>query len=230
MANIYELTSRELEGIIAYVRENDTTVLQTDAIAKFLNLGSALGKKLRDDVVRSSRRAETAEGRLQRIREKEQESFKNEDIPGTGLDSLTVAIALLYQLQSLKAPALTKRKLNYIFYRMYAEWLAGHDQRLVTEHPVATPWGPYFWRVENQVKSVTIRVTYEDWKNFAFDHPSIAGFIKTYAAKHCNDNEKDMKEFLMSSKPYRSRKPKKDGKWNAELDDHEIREWKQSLK
>lgn len=230
MANFYELTPRELEGIIAYVRDNDTSVLQSDAIGKFMNLSSVLGKKLRDDAIRNARRAETAESRLQKIREKDLETFKNEEIPGTGIDSLPVAIALLYQLQVMKASGLTKKKLNYILYRMYAEWLAGHDERLVTEHPVATPWGPFFWRVENQIKSTTLRVSYDDWKNFAFDHPAIAGFIKTYAGKHGNDNEKDMKEFLMSSKPYRNSKPKKGGKWNAELSDHEIREWKLSLK
>lgn len=231
MASIYELTPHELEGLISFVRDGDDTVLETAAIEKFYNLNQMLGKKLADRIRKEKKRADHIQQRLDRYVSRENAAVERGDFPTLDLDSLEVAEALLYQLQQLKTYRLSRNKLVYILYGMYAAWLAGKKQRLFLEHPVATAWGPQFWRVYNKITNVTLRVPYGSWENITAKSTAVAGLIKTYAQKYYDISEKDLQNLFIKSEPYKNAVASKNGgKWNKEISDTDIYVWKTSKK
>lgn len=231
MAHMYELTPKELQDIIAYVRDDDTQVLDTGAVERFTNLASALSRKLLEDTRHLSKANGTMRRRLDRYEAREQAAIDSEGFPSLDFDSLDIASALLYQLQQLKTYRLTPEKLNLILYGMYASWLAGKRQRLFLEHPQATPWGPRFWRVFKRISDVNLRVPYELWQNLTEKDTAVAGFIKRYAEKYYDTKEKDLLDFFKKSKPYKNATADKNGgKWNKEIPDSEIFAWKTEKK
>ncbi len=231
MAHIYELSARELDMIIGFVRDGDTAVLETGAIGKLYNLAAATGKRLTEETLRRQSRIFTLERSLDRYRRKEAQAAAEGVFESMDFDSLEIASALLYQLQRFQAAKLTKTKIVYILYEMYASWLASKRKRLFNEHPVATEWGPQLWRVYSKIGSPAARVPYSSWENITGQSPAVAKFIENSAAKYAGAREKEMRETYVNSEPYRlCTADKNGGKWNKEIPDSEIYVWKKNQK
>lgn len=231
MAHIYELSAKELESIIAFVRDDDMGVLATGAIERLYNLCSATGRKLAETSKRSIAKANTLEHRLENYRAKSRMALEQGEYSCTDLDSIEIALAVLYQLQQLKTYRLTRTKFNGILYLMYASWLYANGQRLCIEHPRVNEWGPTFWRASNHLSNLTLRVEYKDWENITQKNPAVANFIKTQTQRYYDMKEKDIIDVIKKSAPYKSGVPKRaDDKWTKDFDDREIFAWKESQK
>lgn len=225
-----DLTQEEINQLIAYIREDKKDVLRTNIPSKLISLFMSFQDKMAKELRDSENRAFMLERKLDRFKEKEQEDIAQGNFAETDRDSYEVALCLLYCLQQVKTYKLTKSKLLYILYLAYASWLAGHKERLFAEHPVATEFGPQFWRVYKRL-NINTNVPYDVWKNMCEKNPGIARFLDNVAHKYYDYSEKMLREPIMKSEPYRHALPEKNhGKWNKEITDSEIFVWRNETK
>lgn len=229
MPRFYDMTSQELEDILKFVNEEDASFPDAETSTKFQNLFFAYQKKALGRLNEAEKKAERLEKRLQRFIQKEEEAAVNGSFECIDIDSMTIAKGLLYKLKTFNTYGLTKYKVIYIMYLMYASWLASHRQRLFIEHPVATEWGPHLWRV---AKNLDIQKdgTADDWKALAKESPAVAAFTEESAKKRCLLSSDELQRHLKQTAPYKNALPGRNaGKWNKEISDADIYTWKKSL-
>lgn len=227
MAHRYEISMEELQSIIAYV-EDDTKVLPSEtAVSKLFALSAALTRKLVEDASSLRKKNFTMEKKLYSYQAKENLDALNGDFKDSEIDSAEVANALLYCLQKYNTyQPLTKTKVVYILYEMYASWLASKKERLFAEHPSCSKWGPQFWRVYKRL-DMHQDIPYEQFEKLAQQSPAIAAFCKNAAAKYYDWKEKDLQTIFTKSRPYKNAMPDKNGgKWGKEISDADIYVWK----
>lgn len=225
MTQSNELTAEDLQEILAFIKYGKTDVLQTRAIDKLYILASATGEKMREYNQTLQKKMLTMECKLQKYQLKEtrlpEGTFKDSD-----LDSVDVAMGLIYCLQQKSTYRLTKTKVTMILYGMYCSWLGSKKERLFIEHPVATSWGPQFWRVYKRLDNLDKRLPDSVYKTLAEKNPGIAVFCRNTANKYYDWKESTLKEHFLNSEPYIHALPKKNEKWNKEISDAEIYAWK----
>ncbi len=227
MAARNELTGEQLKSLLSFLEGGDTTALSNGAVDRLYWLVAAVGHKLADIHEEDKKRIFSLERRLDRYKSKEQAAVEQGLFADTGLDSLDVALALLYCLQRLKTYKLTKNKLIYILCEMYASWLGSKKERLFVEHPVCTQWGPQLWRVYKRIDRVGALVPYEYYEKLASQNAAVAAFCKNAAQKYYDWKESDLKELFARSEPYRNALPAHNGgKWNKEISDSDLYLWK----
>lgn len=229
MAHLYDITNEELQQIIAFVEDGDEKVMTGGAINKFYALSAALGRKLIETNQTAAKKNFLLERKIDSYRKKEETAVQEGIFEESGLDSVDVALALLYCLQQVKTYQLSQNKLVYILYEMYASWLASKKQRLFVEHPCAHPDGPRFWRVFNRIQNVKSPIPVECYSKIANLSPAIAAFTKRAATKYYDYKESDLKTLFKKSRPYINAMPdKNNGKWSKEITDSDIFVWKSS--
>lgn len=227
MTHIHDISQEDLARIIAFVEDGNDEALSTGAISKFYALSAALGRRLSEYGQSAAKKNFLLERKLERYQRKEKAEIAEGVFSETGLDSVDVALALLYSLQQLKTYQLTKSMLICILYSMYASWLGSKKERLFAEHPVATEWGPQFWRVYKRIVSVKSRVPDECYTNLARQNPAVAAFARNAARKYYDWKESDLRNLLLKSDPYKiSTKEHNSGKWGKEIPDSAIYVWK----
>ena len=226
---MYNITSAQLEELIRFASD-DRQPASTEALTALNALYSAVQRNTLRHLEGARKRNAMLTEKLSKLTERKEEAFEAGEFEETGTDSVDVARALLYQLQQLSTYKLDKYKLNAILYEMYASWLHSHKQWLFLEHPVATPFGPRFWRVYNHVEP-SVSVPYQTWKAFAEGNPPVAAFCKRAAEKYYDVTESSLTRMFMSSKAYKNAtKEHNNGKWNKEIEDKDIFTWKKELK
>ena len=223
------LTPEQLKVLTAFV-EDDKAPFDPEAVAALNYLHSCVQRNVTKRLASVTKRNEVLSERLERYRRTENSRIETGEFAESGLDSADVAQALLFHLQQLKTYKLTKGKVISILYEMYASWLYSKKERLFEEHPVATEYGPQFWRVFKRL-NIYSTVPYADYKALASANPAVAAFTKAAAEKYYDYKESDLSGPVMKSLPYRNAsKEHNDGKWNKELDDREIYAWKADQK
>lgn len=225
MSRFYDLSNEELQEILRFVNEEGAAMPSPDTVSRFQNIAFAFQGKCIKQVGALRQDNERLRRRLDRYTRTEQQAIEAGEFAEAGLDSVVVARALLYCLQQMKAYKLTKTKLVLIVYGMYASWLASKKTRLFVEHPVATEWGPQFWRVYKRVDTRE-RMTSDDWKALTELSPAVAAFTKNSAIKYADYSEEDIRKLYLKSQPYKKAKAEQnDGKWNKEINDTDIYLW-----
>lgn len=223
------LTNAQLEELLAFA-DDDRKPVSLEAVEALYNLHTTVQKNLLRHLAGERKRNVLLREKLERQKERTQEKIEAGEFVETGLDSIKVAIALLYQLQQLRTYKLNKYKIQEILYEMYASWLESKNERLFIEHPVATEYGPRFWRVFKKVET-SVPVPYDIWAGFAEQNPGIAKFCKNAANKYYDYAEGTLNRMFMASKPYKNAdKNNNAGKWNKEISDAEIYAWKKATK
>lgn len=226
---MYTLTQQQLEELIRFASD-DREPASIEAIEALNGLHAAVQRNTLRHLEGARKRNAMLTERLEKYKERKQEALEAGEFKETDIDSADVATALLYQLQQYPTYKLNKYKLNAILYEMYASWLYSHQERLFLEHPVATEFGPRFWRVYSRVDT-NIRVPYSTWKIFAEKHPDLAAFIKNTAKKYFDYAESTLNRLFTSSKAYKNaHKDNNGGKWNKEITDADIYAWKKAQK
>lgn len=222
---MYNLTPEQVDEIVRFANDEKQLPAQ-DTLETFNNLYAAVQRNTVRHLEGARKRNAMLTERLDSLREKREEKIASGEFGETGLDSIDVATGLLYQLQQLKTYKLNKYKLQAILYEMYASWLYSKKERLFLEHPVATEFGPRFWRVFKRLETTT-DVSYAAWKAFAEKSPAAAAFCKNAANKYYDYTEGTLNRAYMATKAYKNAdKDHNGGKWNKEIEDTDIYNWK----
>lgn len=223
------LSPEDLAALTAFAQD-DRAKIDPEQIERLNALHRAVERNALKNLTGLRKRNAMLNEKIERLRDKEKLKISVENFAETGLDSYEVALGLLYQLQQLKTYRLTKNKFISILYEMYASWLHSKQERLFLEHPVASPYGPQFWRVSERIK-LAVPVQYKDWKALCEKNPGVAAFCKKAAEKYYDYAEGDLNRPLLKSEPYRNAdKDHNGGKWNKEIADKEIYAWKDAQK
>lgn len=223
------LTQEELTALQAFAR-GESKDIDPDVVKKLSILHAEVELNLLKSYSGTRKRNAMLTERVERYRDKDRVRVAEGNFDETGLDSFEVAQGLLYQLQQLKTYRLTKSKVISILYEMYASWLHSKKERLFLENPVATEYGPQFWRVFKRLDT-RAAVPYQVWKDLCEKKPGVAKFCQNAAEKYYDYKESDLQTPVLKSFPYRNAtKENNGGKWGKPLSDAEIYAWKESLK
>lgn len=226
------ITHEQLDALIRYA-EDERSFPGVEAI-EALNL-------LHETVQRSSlrllggqiRKNAILSERLDKYKEREQRRVDTGEFPGTGLTSVEVARALLYQLQKNAAQRISVGKIILLLYKMYATWLYSARERLFGEYPTANSFGAQFNDVYAHFKNKDLyeRVPYAEWRALCDKNYSVAGVIESYAAKYAAIPYKDIQDSILKSTPWlNASRENNDGKWGKIISDQDIYNWKKKLK
>ncbi len=226
------ITHEQLDALIRYA-EDERSFPGVEAI-EALNL-------LHETVQRSSlrllggqiRKNAVLSERLDKYKEREQRRVDTGEFPGTGLTSVEVARALLYQLQKNAAQRISVGKIILLLYKMYATWLYSARERLFGEYPTANSFGAQFNDVYAHFKNKDLyeRVPYAEWRALCDKNYSVAGVIESYAAKSAAIPYKDIQDSILKSTPWlNASRENNGGKWGKIISDQDIYNWKKNLK
>lgn len=230
MCNKFTLTPEELENIINYVNGETEGIPSFNSIGNFQALYFSLQRKLASDYQDMQKKCFKMECRLERIDRHENRQIEEGVFQETGLDSLEVADALLYHLQHLKTYKFTKGKFMSILFHMYASWLGSKKERLFSEHPTATEWGPQFWRVYKRLNLHT-EISYDAVKSLQEKRADVANYVKNAANKYYDCRENELSSVQLKCEPYKNALPHTNGgKWNKEISDSDIFLWQNNPK
>lgn len=219
------LTAEELERLILFA-EDERQPVDTELVTKLNELHATVQRNALKHLTGAVKRNKMLNEQIEKYRARRHTQLMQNEFAETGLDSLEVAKALLYNLQQLKAYKLNNAKVVQILYEMYASWLGSKGERLFTEHPVATSYGPQFWRVWKRLSSDTTE-TYDSVKAVAEKNPGVAAFIKNAANKYYDYGENELNNLFKKTAPYKNASPERHGgKWNVEISDADIYAWK----
>lgn len=227
MCHKFTLTPDEINKIIDFVNdESGKTPMPTyDTIGNFQALYFSLQRKLAKEYESMQKKCFRMERRLERIDAHEEKKTNEGVFQESGLDSLEVADVLLYHLQQLKTYKFTKSKFMSILFHMYASWLGSKKERMFLEHPVATEWGPQFWRVYKRL-NLGLDVPFESVKALQEKRADIAVYIRNAANKYYDCKEKELSDVHIKCRPYLNAQPHTNGgKWNKEISDSDIFLW-----
>ena len=222
---LYEMTPDELQSVLGWLNDEEGHKSPPEAAAKLINISTRLQKKLLDDALRSGREAAGYRRRLERIASKNEAAAAAGDFKDLGFDSVDVARCLLHCLQEM-GMFCSRNKLIHLVYVAYASWLASKGERICIEHPVATEWGPNYWRVYKHIASPAAIVPYDAFKTIAERNSGLAVFLRNVARKYGDYRDGDLERYVCG-KPYKNALPEhNDGKWNKVIADADIYEWK----
>ena len=226
---MYNLTAEQLNELVCFANDDRMTI-PTESLEALNSLYAAVQRNTLRHLTGIRKRNQMLTERIARYQERKEEAIQAGEFRESGRDSLDVATALLYQLQQLKTYKLNKFKLIAILYEMYASWLYSKKERLFIEHPVATEFGPRFWRVYNRIPINEI-ITLQTWNIFAQNNPDVAAYCINAAKKYYDYTEGTLTRMYMSSKAYKNAsKENNNGKWNKEIADNDIYNWKATQK
>ncbi len=219
------LTPEGLETLIR-IAEDDKIPVDTGLVAALEELHSAVIRRLARSLDSMTAKAEALSEKTERYKALLKGNPAEGVYTETGLDSADVADALLYQLQALRTYKLSRAKVIHILYEMYASWLASKGERLFIEHPVATEYGPMFWRVYKRLDTRK-QISRDRWESLCAANPGVAAFCRNAARKYYDYADGDLNKVFLKSRPYKNAsKEKNGGKWNKEINDNEIYAWK----
>lgn len=218
---------QELAALVLFA-DDDKQPFDIDAVRRLNALQAAVERNVLRHLEGARKRNAMLQEKIDSIREKDRVRIKTEGYPETlpVLDSFEVAQGLLYQLQQLKTYKLSRTKVILILYEMYCTWLGKNKERLFDEHPVATEYGPQFWGVFKRLNTGA-PVPYSQWKSLCERNSGVAAFCKNAAAKYYDKNNSTLEETFKKSAPYKNASKENNfGKWNKEISDKNIFEWK----
>lgn len=226
--NKFNISNEDIKSILDYVNDDTKQVPMPsyDTVGNFQALYFSLQRRLAKDYEEMQKRCFKAERRLERI-DKHQDRQTAEGIfAESGLDSLEVADVLLYYLQQLKTYKFTKGKFMSILFHMYASWLGSKKERLFAEQPVATEWGPQFWRVYKRL-DLQRSIPYDVVVALQEKRSDIAVYVRNAANKYYDIREKELSDIHLKCTPYKNALPHtNEGKWNKQISDSDIFLWK----
>lgn len=226
------LTPQQLQSLIRFA-EDEHAHPDLEAVEALNVLNAAVQHRVAKMLGGQLKRNATLTERLDRYREREQRRIDTGELPGTGLTSLEVANALLYQLQKNGSQKISVGKTILILYRIYASWLYSAKERLFDEHPTTTSYGPQFTDAYLALKKRNLyeRVPYEAWASLREKNYSVAGVIQNYATKYGPVPYEEIQEKLLKSLPYlNASKENNNGKWGKIISDADIYAWKKSTR
>lgn len=231
MAHYNEITHQELDLLLNIVRDDNPDFFNAELMNRFFAMNETIHKKLVLSNIRSIKKAQALEKKLESFKAAAEREIPQEGFSESGMTSTEVGTMLLFHLQKLQTYKLSRTKLVLILYEMYASWLYSKEQRLVDETPLATDYGPTFRKVMKTFENVYARVPFKTYSELSDKNPAIARFCENAARKYYDWSTEDIKKKLTQNKAYTNADAKHNkGNWYNKISDHDIFEWRKSLK
>lgn len=220
------VSTQDFEQIKDYLEGAEITISR-EQVANFFSMADELRSRMLKNLGTAKNEVSRLNRRLERYADQENKKIEEGNFDELGLDSVDIARALLYVMKSRKV-YISHRKLQYALFIVYANWLATHRQKICIESPKAQEWGPWFWRVANNVKEKNVTLS-TDFDNLMKINPGLGCLVKYVGEKYSDMNEDDIAKYLKKSEPYvKADASRNNGKWGAVLDDTLIYRWKAS--
>lgn len=227
---LIEFTPQQIESLNDFLSGGNLSALTDGSLKYFFTVSDALKNKLLSSCADREKVISRQENTIQRLRNKKEKEFLEGNFVELGWDSLDLAYYLLYCLQQLKTYRLSKTKVVYLLFEAYSSWLASKGEKICIECPVATPEGPWFWRVSNRININEIR-PFSDVEKVKNVNPGLAKFLGNVARKYYDYSDSQLKAYFCKQSFYKEAKPEKNnGKWNKILSDTQIYSWKKNEK
>lgn len=224
----YRLTAEQMTALQSYLDGSERTAETDDAIKALTHLSDAVRSENERRYLDSRRQVRELKRKVERLSRQLSSSAENASFQDLAFDSLDLANVIIFYLQRKGTPGSTfgKTRVIYLLYEAYSSWLGQHMERLCIEHPVATEYGPWFWRVSSKI-DVKTRRTAADISKVAELNAGIVKFIENVVDKYDGYQDVRLKEFFCNAKPYRDSLPEHNGgKWNKVISDAEIYFWR----
>ena len=228
---MYNFSPEDFQKIQAFANDESNEVLSTDLPQKFINLAAAFSSRLYRSYNNEKRRAAGAERTISRLRTRLDGRTSSGQFVELDFDSLDLALCIIYLIKERDA-CYSRAKVQYILFEAYARWLADHEERLTSEHPVAQEWGPHFWHISKKCGHVQPVTSVDDFRRVANRNPGVAEFLRNVVNKYADWSDEELKKTFIQSVPYQNARAKKDSmdpgenKWGREIKDSDIYSWK----
>lgn len=225
---MYEITPEALRSILGYLNDKNSPKPEDESLKLWFNLSHALEARLIADFRDARAELATKRRALDRVQRRKERIVEEEEFSELGVDIFDICQALRYCLAE-KHVSLSRMKIMYILYDVYAAWLSSHSQRICLDHPVMTQYGPIFGRAYKRLKGNPPDARKEDLDALKGRSPGLAVLVERAAAKYYDQDETVMRNWLLKSRPCRNAKPQLTGeKWGRELSDKDIYHWKKN--
>lgn len=222
----YRLTAEQMTALQSYLDGNERTAEVDNAIKALTHLSDAVRSENERRYLDSRRQIRELNRKVDRLSRQLSSSAQNATFQDLALDSLDLANVIVFYLQRKGESLFGKTRVIYLLYEAYSSWLGEHMERLCIEHPVATEFGPWFWRVSTKI-DVKSRKTQADISKIAESNAGLVKFIENVVNKYDGYSDTRLKEFFCNAKPYRDSLPEHNGgKWNKVISDAEIYFWR----
>lgn len=241
----YEFTEQDRLKILRLINEGDTSVVDDDCINRFFAMYAAVSKAAVAEARARNREITRLSAKLRRHEATEERLCLEGEFQGRGLDSVTVARALLYCIQQYSAynpgVKISMQKLQILLYDVYANYLAVYRTRLTVEGPKSSGYedkatgrivelGPCFWRVKNALGDVIraqTRMTADDFKALENADPDAAGICIGVARKRHSEEDRNLFLWIKNSEPFRDAdRSNNGGKFGRDYSDALVYRWK----
>jgi uncharacterized phage-associated protein len=226
---MYSVSSEEIDLAIKYLNgEDDGRFLDTDIADRLQRICRDIQKKMHSDLRAALRDRDRYETRLQHHeedrRKRLEQKVAKEDFGQTGLDSAEVARGIVEALHE-RGISCNRGTLILLTYECYCAWLASRGEILTLETPVATKYGPQFWRVFKNVDPAA--GTFAGTRaGIAVEMPGVASLIRNVVAKYGGYSQSQLADFFKKSAPYRNAMEERGGKDNGPIKASDIWSWK----
>lgn len=222
------LTPEQLAKLIRFA-DDDREAPDIEAIEALNVLHETVQRNALRHLSGALKRNARLSDRLERYQEKRRAEYATGEFQNVELDSVTVAKALLYQLQQRMSYGITTKRFQAILFRIYATWLYKNKERLFDEQPKAQEYGAVFFRVKNNLQ-LSYRAVYADYKALCEADPDRAAFVKSSAEYYANKTEDEILSPILKGSAYKNAsKEHNDGKWSKTLSDADIYAWRETL-
>lgn len=234
----YNITPEEMKGILDFLNgESGTSVLGTPQAAVFMAAANELRRRgdtalrnCRNEIERLRRRVDALNARLGK-------DPGNAEFTDLGIDSVDMAKMICFYIRKqtahLAGTYYIKRSVVItLLFQAYSGWLGKNSERICMEHPVATEYGPQFWRAYGKLDPAA-ELTDDDRRQLTEigeKHPGLTAYVRNMVAKYLDAGIKELSDYHKSGFPYRNaeRECREVGRWNTEIKDSDIYAWKNS--
>lgn len=203
-----------------------------ETLEAYFRLGEAIRRKLLQDTITATSRANRLNERLESYRQREKQEALEGNFDCLGIDTIDLAKAVLYVSARQGFKIENKTRFRLLVYAVYCAWLGGKEpQRVTIEHPVAQPaYGPCLQSMLDEKKITYLTVTDgKEYRNIAELNPGLAATIKNVVKKYMSYSLQDVKTVLMGKNtPFKKIADKclKEGVSKMEIPDKDIYLWK----
>jgi len=224
------MTAQDIQNIQDWLDGKVPFASAADALKEFRIMHAAVERKALEDLGAATKKTAIQEKRIERLDKSSKKQLAEGNYAELGFDSMEIAQALRHCLREhVGSLQLRKGHTVAIIYEIYSSWLGSKGERITVEHPVATQYGPTFWRVYDKLDKYPAP-TLSDFSLVAGKNPGLAAMIKNAAAKYATYPIRDLMRFHMNNDAYRNAdKDHNGGKWNKELDDRDIWLWRNNV-
>ena len=225
-----QFTPDQLRAVLRLVNEDDSAVLRdAETVQSFLALSATFQRKMANSLTGAIKQIGRLKETVENLKTKAGEGPSDDGtLKCLGLPALSVAKAVLYRLQKDGFDGISKNKVVWLTYDLYANVLAKHNVRLTIDHPQCTEWGPQFRSAYKGIASTVNPVGPEGWNALTEVDPTgeLRAILSNIVKKYGDARDNDLKEWLKSTTPYKKALPQAGEKWNKVISDADIRLWK----